>query len=769
MTGWLLAAAALAGCGLLVVRTVPAVARFLAWVVVLGFVVVASAPDEVHFAAVEARTAAASLEAGAAPEIAFGATAALRAAGTAGPRAVDLELRWTAPLGDAVAAGPLGATAVVPEAPLAIDPAEVQVRALGDAMVGRPLALAVEVPGLREPVAAEVRIQATRGEVLREVVQLDSRRSAECSFVPDAAGPHTIELQFAVAGHRVLARGSLVVGAAPAVLVMEPSGSAAAALRAQGVVVEEASTLPADWRQRPALVLGVPLPAADQQALVVAVLDGMGVFTLAPAFGDAEAPIRALLPVRPLPRTDVSGNESGAGSGAEASRPPDVRPPEPPPEERPPSGDQAGAQNVTAQPIEVDKRAIAMVLVVDRSGSMGNEVAGGRTKMSYAKTSALRTALALGPGDTVAVVTFGNKGEGRAEMPLTDAMDLDAVRAGVDRLAHAQEQTFLLSGLRAAGELLATSRAAVKHVVVVTDGEFNLSETVALHDLARRLRIEGKVTVSMVSIVDAHTEQTFHREAELLTRAGGGQFLPIDDPTVVPVLVSAEVTRALDRIGRLPRDRSAGTDTAAPPVPPENPAVPRESLAEPSVTALVPVRAVAPSPLLLPQPDAETWPSLGAAVPTTAPLDAQVLLVAGDAGWPLLAFGNRGLGRTGAFAADLFGAAGSAFRDEAAFAARLAQWVQAVVPSQKVRAPRPLVTEIAIEPPAPTARDAAALRSLAGADPVLAAAETVAPAVEQRHTPLVPKWAWTLVVLLVLLAVGERYASLWSWTRCRRS
>ena len=58
----------------------------------------------------------------------------------------------------------------------------------------------------------------------------------------------------------------------------------------------------------------------------------------------------------------------------------------------PPAGDTTAAGPLSQQPIDVDKHTIAMVLVVDRSGSMGQVLANGRTKMSYAKSSALRTA-----------------------------------------------------------------------------------------------------------------------------------------------------------------------------------------------------------------------------------------------------------------------------------------------------------------------------------------------------------------------------------------
>ncbi|MFY9341686.1 MAG: hypothetical protein WAT39_04305 [Planctomycetota bacterium] len=56
----------------------------------------------------------------------------------------------------------------------------------------------------------------------------------------------------------------------------------------------------------------------------------------------------------------------------------------------------------STSPSRVDKKpALAIVLLIDRSGSMGAALAGGRTRMSYAKTSALRTAQALGQGDLV--------------------------------------------------------------------------------------------------------------------------------------------------------------------------------------------------------------------------------------------------------------------------------------------------------------------------------------------------------------------------------
>ncbi len=196
------------------------------------------------------------------------------------------------------------------------------------------------------------------------------------------------------------------------------------------------------------------------------------------------------------------------------------------------------------------ERLVALALVVDRSGSMGSLVHG-RTKMSYAKASALRTAAALGPGDEVAVVTFGNRGMGRVELPRTDASELARVREGVEKLTHAAEQTFLLAGLRVAAEELRGSKAGVRHLVVISDGEFHLTESQALRSLANELATRERITLSVIAITDAFTSAEFLSEAEMLTRNGGGRFLTLDDAGLVPQLVIGEVTHALSSAGRV--------------------------------------------------------------------------------------------------------------------------------------------------------------------------------------------------------------------------
>ena len=746
--------------------------RCIALVAVLVFGGAALDPAAVGWTSAVPRRAEVGLEAGSAPS-----TAALVGGGRVGPAARDLAITWRAPLPN-VQPGPFGASATFPGQPLPLQPEHVQLRALRAPTLGRPTVLEVALDAAPGPFDAVVTVHEAGREVLREVVRLDGSKPVEVPFTPSSAGPHTVAVAIDCAGHRVERTGGFEVAPAPRILVLDPSGVAAAALRAQGVAVVEVAELPADFRDLAAVVIGGPVPAARQAELALAVADGLGLFLLAPGFGVPGEPLRALLPVRPLPATEPGpGNAVRTGPPTpEPVAPPPVAPPTPPAPDKPPAGNTAEASPVSNTPIEVDKRSIAIVLVVDRSGSMGNVVGSGKTKMSYAKTSALRTAEHLTEGDQVAVVTFGLKDRGRVDLPLTDATDRERVREKIERIEWGDGGTYLLSGLREAKKQLQTSKAAVKHIVVVTDGAWNASEGLALGAEVNGIREDCHATTTIISITSPSDLRDFTKDAQKLVMTGGGFFFELNDAQDVPVFVSAEVTRALSKVGRKPRD-AAGTNSEgtpppaanepAPPEPePPPPEPPAPAPPQPAAPTRVAVRAVAESPLLAPAP-AASWPTLGAATPATAPLDAQVLLVAGDAGWPLLAFGNRGLGRVGAFAADLCGAAGSEFRAEPPFAARLAQWVQSVLPAEPMRTPSPLLATATVTPPAPTPRELDQLARLAG---------SVAVSVDQLPAPpasvplrvvqhLASPWSLGALLALLVLGVFERWLGMRAFRR----
>jgi hypothetical protein len=723
-------------------RTSPLV-RLLQWTVALAFAVGCLLRPELLWRERTVAAAIVDLPPGSPDAAVLAAAANVPAAATA------LQLHWH---GGALppAAASFGAHLGAPR-PLPLAPESVQLRLPVRPEVGRPFALEVQTQALATPVPAQVRVRSSAAELAVFDVMLGGPTDTVELLAPQA-GALAVELRAKDGDRELVWHGTFAIAASTPVLVLEPSGLAAAALQAQGVPAVVAETLPEELRSFAAVVLGVGLAEAAQDRLVHAVQDGVGLFVVGAGLPAPGTHLHELLPLRVLPsRPDPEGPDTTSGPGAPSPIPPATATPSPP--QPPDAGPVPPATPVGDQPIEVDKHAIAMVLLVDRSGSMGAVLADGRSKMSYAKSSALRTAAALGKGDQVAIVTFGTKNEGRVELPLTDVTASAAVLAGCERLAHANELTFLQA-----------SPAAVKHVVVISDGEFDRNEGVALGALANRMREQAKATLSVISIIDPFTSPTFKVMAERLARDGGGQFVTVSEPGSVPAFVAAEVTRSLERVGRTPRsDAGAPAGEAPKGPPPARSEPPPQSTTQPPVppadaarSPRVVVRAVADSTLLLPAPLPE-WPTLAQARPGAARLDAQVLLVAGDDGWPLLAFTNRGLGRVGAFAADLFGADAAEFRAEAGFPARLAAWLQSLRPA----VPEPIAVvpvEFEVTTAAPTPAEHAAWLAFAGAAAPNEAPPPSVPAaaIAERTAPAAPL-AGFLVAALVALVASERW------------
>ena len=749
----------LAVCGLATVRSATPSARLLALLVALGFAVVATLSDRTVERVVAPRAQAVDLD----EDVESRRTRMLRAAAVAGPRVQELSLRWRGELAGAPPAAAFGADTAAPP-PMPFAPADVALRGVARAAVDRPALLELEVADLDRAVAGEVVVRDPDGDILRRSVTLGVG-VVDVPFTPTRPGRYQVSLEVSVGQHRVVATGGFDVSPPEELLVVERTGVVAAALRAQGERVREASRWPPDWRRHRRIVLGEALGEEQQRLLVEAVRDGLGLFLLAGAFGADGAPLRALLPVVPTPQPEEAADGPGEGGGAEQASEDRAEALDPPPAPPPPDrvGDTQGAAPISEEPVEVDKHAIAMVMVVDRSGSMGVPLANGMTKMAYAKESAQRTAQELSEGDRVGLVTFGDKGAGSIELNLTDATERAVVRAGIAKLVARQEFTFLLSGLRSADALLRRSDAAVKQVVVISDGEF-VDQGIALTAQAASMREQGGITVSIIGVVSSQTDPEFKRMVSAIARAGGGLPLLIDDPGKIVKVVSGEVTRALSKVGRTPNRPGDGEEPAAAPEPPPPPAEEPEppppaeepEPLPPEQPALLQVFAVSESPVLLPEP--EQWPPLGAAVACDAPIDTRVLLVAGAQGWPLLSFANRGLGRVGAFGADLGGAAGAAFRAAPAFPAWIAQWVAAVDVAETSTQPEDVRSGGAVEPAAPVPADLVYLEALGGGSPRVAAGRAREPAavVGAQVVEQVGAIAPLLLPLLVLLAIAER-------------
>ena len=189
----------------------------------------------------------------------------------------------------------------------------------------------------------------------------------------------------------------------------------------------------------------------------------------------------------------------------------------------------ARALPVIMKPPQHRQRTRALVLIIDKSGSMGRN-----DKLEYAKAAALTVTKTMADTDLVAVIGFDS--QPFVMVPLTP---LSQSRPYFDQLINrlkAHGTTYLLPAMQEAERMLAGNNASVKHVVVLTDGE--TGGTAAMYyDLVSTMHREGGVTISTIAI---------GREANLpllesISKYGGGGFYQTDSPSNLPELFLQDV------------------------------------------------------------------------------------------------------------------------------------------------------------------------------------------------------------------------------------
>jgi len=176
---------------------------------------------------------------------------------------------------------------------------------------------------------------------------------------------------------------------------------------------------------------------------------------------------------------------------------------------------------------EKEKPSLAMVLVIDKSGSMGGE------KMELAKEAAKSAVELLGPNDKVGVIAFEGDVFWVSEVhPCSDkgyVLDrIASIEAGGGTVMHpAMEEAF---------EALQRTQAKLKHVIILTDG---VSAPGDFEGTAASM-LAAKITVTTVGVGNDCDQPIL----EEIAKAGGGRFYFTDDPLSVPQIFAKETVAA---------------------------------------------------------------------------------------------------------------------------------------------------------------------------------------------------------------------------------
>lgn len=178
-----------------------------------------------------------------------------------------------------------------------------------------------------------------------------------------------------------------------------------------------------------------------------------------------------------------------------------------------------------ALPIRLDppqKRQLpsgAVAIVIDTSGSMGMPVGGlSQTQLDVAKEGAVAGINSLSSRDLATVIRFDSTAG--LVMPLASVSDKGAFASAIRRM-QLGGGTNMAPGLVMALEQLERAQAAVKHIIVLSDGQTMGSER-EFQTIIRRA-LQSRVTISTVTIGDQANDALMQE----IAAATKGRYYPV--------------------------------------------------------------------------------------------------------------------------------------------------------------------------------------------------------------------------------------------------
>ncbi|SKA77855.1 von Willebrand factor type A domain-containing protein [Prosthecobacter debontii] len=250
---------------------------------------------------------------------------------------------------------------------------------------------------------------------------------------------------------------------------------------------------------------------------------------------------------------------------------------------------------------EKEKPSLAMVLVMDKSGSMQGE------PIALARQAAKSAAELLSARDQIAVIGFD--GAAQVVCDMTPASQLGTILAAIDSL-EANGGTFMYPAMEAGRDMLERTSAKVKHMICLTDGQTQEADHIGL----TQQMADSGITVSTIGLGQGAAADLLQQIAEV----GHGRYYESNEAESLPQIFTKETTQA---------SKSATQE------------------------GLFPHIQVSEHPMLAGY-DADGLPVTLGYVMTEAKPAVQVLLTA-ENGDPLLAVGRFGLGMGLAYTGDL--------------------------------------------------------------------------------------------------------------------
>lgn len=181
------------------------------------------------------------------------------------------------------------------------------------------------------------------------------------------------------------------------------------------------------------------------------------------------------------------------------------------------------------------KLAVALAIVMDRSGSMAVEIGGGKTKMDLANSGAANAIDLLGPADQAAVIAVDS--EPSIVVPLTKVSEKkQGMIARTLKVKSSGGGIFIYPALKAAWEELRKSPAGTRHVILFSDAA-DSEEPGDYRNLIAEMTKAG-CTISVIGLgTKADADSAL---LEDIAKLGKGRVFFSDRPMDIPKIFAQE-------------------------------------------------------------------------------------------------------------------------------------------------------------------------------------------------------------------------------------
>jgi Mg-chelatase subunit ChlD len=180
------------------------------------------------------------------------------------------------------------------------------------------------------------------------------------------------------------------------------------------------------------------------------------------------------------------------------------------------------------------KLALAIVVAMDRSGSMAVPVGGGRTKMDLANLAAAQTLDMLTPMDEFGVVAVDSVSHIIADLQKVD--DATSVRNKILRIDSGGGGIFVFEALTTAADMLLKAQSGTRHIILFSDAA-DSEEPGKYRELLQQCEQSG-ITVSVIGL-----GRPTDVDAELLrdiAKRGNGQIFFTENAEELPRLFAQD-------------------------------------------------------------------------------------------------------------------------------------------------------------------------------------------------------------------------------------